>query len=371
MNAATLSTVRPIQGVPDGKGNPDPAVRQAWLDQRRGGITATEIRDWGDAKKRRAIVQGKVTGIDDDLWDVPVPGREYTLGDFAQHGNERETVIADWVKAKYGIEPCAYVYSHGENLRHLASPDGISLDPFTGELLVGVPEARLAEIKTSVKNLIEGMVIVDGIMERYDPASPFGRKGYYVQMQWQMYVMNATATLFVAEQHDGKRDPETGKFTPLGPPEAVWVLRDQALIDVLVNEVAAKALAEIDAARIAFAADGLPPASDLPAEHAALVADLLRARDREAIAKAAREKAWAALQEFYMGEGRPDVSIDAGFARLTVSTSSRPVSKFDEEAARKKAPAHWAKHDEMVKKYTRLEVVTKQTLTITAKKGKK
>jgi len=371
VSTATISNLTPIRGVTDGKRSADPAVRQAWLDQRAGGITATQIRDWGNASKRREIITEKVTGVNNDQSSLPVRGREHTLGVYAEHGNRRETVIAEWVKARYGLEPCEDVYTHPENLRHLASPDGVSRDPFTGELIVGTEDARLAEIKTGVKDLAPGKTL-DGILVEVDQTSEFAKKNYYTQIQWQLYVMNATACLFVWEQHNDKIDPETGTFSPLGPPQAVWVMRDQPLIDVLVNEVAPKALAEIDAARAAYMADGLPAVGDLPGEHMILIADYRRALDAEAVAAAAKKKAWDALKAAYLGDDKPDIDkADAGEAWLTVTTNTTIKQVFDEDAARKKAPALMEKYEALVARYTKPVPVTTQKLTISAKRGEK
>ncbi len=368
MSTVTMNAIVPIKGVPDGKGSSDPAIRQAWLDQRRGGVTATDIRDCGQGSKRRAIIMEKVTGDQGREGQKIVNG--HTLDFYAEHGNRREPVIAEWIERNFGIAPCSEVYTRGDNPRHLASPDGVTVDPFTGALVVGDSHARLAEIKTSTRDLMPGALDARRWLIEVDPSSDFSKKNYYTQMQWQMYVMNAAATLFVWEQHDGKVDPETGTFTPIGTPEYAWIPRDEKLINVLVNEVAPRLLAEIDAARLGTTPGDLPPVGDVPAEHLALVADLLKARDAEATAKAAKDKAWAALQELYVGEGRPDVSIEIpGFAKITVSTSRTPKPTFDQEAARKRAPQLVAKYEALVKRYTKPVITPRQGLTITAPKS--
>lgn len=378
MTTAELTHVLPIMGVPDGKGSPDPSVRQAWLDMRAGGITATEIRDWGMGSKRREIISAKVTGINNDSGNVPVRGSEHTLGFYAEHGDRREPVISDWIRAKFGIAPCSHVYTHGLNGRHLASPDGVTLDPFTGGLMVG-HEADLAEIKTSTKDLHPGEIDSTRTLIKINPDSQFARSNYYTQMQWQMYVMNAARTLFVWETHNSKVDPETGTFTPDGPPQYVWIQRDQPLIDVLVNDVAPRALAEIDAARLSNRSVELPPASEFPAEDAVLVADLLKARDSESVAKKSKDAAWKTLQSKYLGGD--DRQYDLGFATVTVSTSTptattREVTATDWGAVRDGLTnAQRKKYDALIEKHTTTsQIVTegtpKQTLTITAKKGK-
>lgn len=364
---ATLTHLAPIRGVSYDKTKPE--TRQPWLDQRRGGITATEIRDWGTASKRRGILEFKVTGQMEDL-----SGNAYV-----NHGNLREPMIAEWIEGKFGIAPCDAVYSHAQNPRHLASPDGISLDLLTRELIVGTEDAVLSEIKTSKHNLHPGKLDAARVLVQVEPGSQFDRSNYYTQMQWQMYVMNATRTLFVWEQHNGKVDSDTQTFTPIGVPEYAWIPRDQALIDVLVNELAPKALAEIDAARTSLLVDELPPVSDLPAEDVMQVAALLKARDAESAAGASKKLAWDVLTEKYLGEGKPDMKVDLGFANFTVSTSTPPTKtvtemEFDEAAARRRAPALMKKYDELVAKYTKpVEKVIPgkpvQKLTVTAKKG--
>lgn len=371
-----MTQVVPIKGVADGKGSSDPTIREAWLEQRRGGVTATDIRDAGNGARRREIIHEKVTGEQSRAGEQVVRnGKGLTLDFYAEHGNRREPIIAAWVEQKFGISPCSEVYAHGENPRHLASPDGVSLDPFTGALVVGESNACLAEIKTSTKDLNPGLMDEGRRLIEVNPRSVFAQKNYYSQMQWQMYVMNASATLFVWEEHNGEVDPETGTFSPVGVPQYAWIPRDQKLIDVLVNEVAPKLLADIDAARLSLSVGDLPPASDLPAEHALLVADYFAALDAEAVAKASKEKAWKALQALYLqddeeGNERPDTSIDAGFARLTVSTSSTVRNVLNEEGMRKRAPKLVAQYEALVKRYTRPVPTSSRKMTITRPRPK-
>ena len=364
MKATLTSTPAPIRGVPDGKSSPDPAVREAWLNQRRGGITATEAAAWGQPAKRREIIHHKVTGESEDLSNNP----------YIRHGNLREPMIAAWIESRFGITPCDDVYAHGANPRHLASPDGITLDPFTGELVYGNEDAVLAEIKTSKYDLLPGRLDEDRVLLAVNPSSKFAQSGYLAQIAWQAYVMGANRTLFVWEQHNGVVDPETGSFSPIGVPEYCWIPRDQKLIDALIEQ-AEKALAEIDAARVAGMTGGLPPAGDLPAEHAALVAEYFAGLDAEAVAKKRKEQAWKALQEIYLAkadgeEFAPDQSIEIpGFARLTVSTSSTVKPQFDEEGARKRAPKLMAQYEALVKRYTKPVPSSSQKLTITRPKS--
>lgn len=367
MTTALLTKDRPVAGPVWDKSKPE--TRQPWLDFRAGGITATQIRDWGNASKKRQIIDEKISGVFEDLSHLP----------YINHGNRREPVIAAWAQGRFGIEPCENTFAHASNPRHLASPDGISLDPFTRELIVGNDDAVVMEIKTSKYDLTPGMLDSDRTLLQVEQGSKFDLTGYYTQMQWQMYVMNATVTLFVYERHDDIMNPETETFTPVGPPEYAWIPRDQALIDVLVENVAPRALAEIDAARLSLKGADLPPASGFPAEDAVHVQDVISGRDSEAVAKRSKERAWKTLQEKYVGEGKPDFTEDLGFATITVSTSTpQPKSGVriytDWDAVRAGlTEAQRKKYDALVEKHTKQEPYVetfdpKQTLTITAKK---
>lgn len=366
MPKSTLTTVAPIQGVPDGAGNPDPAIREAWLEQRRTGITATEIRDWGVASKRREIIAEKVTGQSTER-DFRVKSTGFTIDDYARHGRVREPIIAEWIQRKFHISPCSHVFSHGENTRHLASPDGVTRDPITQELIVG-PGAELAEIKTSTKDLMPGRISEDRVLLEVNESSEFARKNYYTQMQWQMWVMNAERTLFVWEQHDGKVAEDLGTFSPVGPPEYVWVPRNEILIAALVQQ-AERALAEIDAARLSMTSDQVPvTAEGLDAERAQLVSDYLAALDAESAAKKAKEAAYSALKAHYLGDGKPDLTISVpGFASVTVSTSEKLKTVTDEEAMRRRAPAIVKKYEDLRARFTKKVPEPEQRLTVRPK----
>jgi hypothetical protein len=357
--STTLTLDRPIEGPAYDKSKPE--TRQPWLDFRRPGLTATMIRDWGNGSRRRKILEEKATGEFEDLSHIAA----------VNHGNRREPVIAEWVRGRFGIEPCDSVYARADNTRHLASPDGVSLDPYSRELLVGVPEAILEEIKTSKHDLTPGRMDAERVLIEVAIGSDFDRAGYYTQMQWQMYVMNSPMTLFVYEQHDNVIDPITGTFTPIGPPEWAWVPRNDTLIDALLANVAPKALAEIDKA-LAIRSEELPPASKFPAEHAVLVADVLKARDEIAVADKVRESAWETLDKAYPD----DCSHDLGFASLTVSSGTgkeavKDVTDFDGMA--KRAPKLVAQYEALKARYTKPQAVPGKPyrkMTITRKDQK-
>ncbi|QDH93289.1 exonuclease [Microbacterium phage Cressida] len=357
MTQSTLTTATPIPGPAYDRERPE--TRQAWWDFRLGGLTATDMRDCRQGAARRRIITEKVTG---DAGEEPFVKAW-------RHGTLREPQIAAWAQATYGITPTGGTFASGENSRHIASPDGVMIDPFTGRYEPGTEDSIIEEIKTGVDDLTPGEIDAAGVLIALDPRSTFNKRGYYRQVQWQMLVMNATRALFVWERHNGEVDPETSTYTPVGPPQAVWINRDEEAIAGLLAEADAL-LAEIDAARLQFALDGLPPVSEnMPAEHAILVADLLRARDAEAVASAQKKKAWDALNALYMGEDKPDVQIDGGFAKITVSTSIGSKPQVDEEAMKRKAPTLVAKYEALRKRHTRQVPTAKQTLTVTRSKN--
>ena len=320
----SITAAAPIMGPVYDKN--DPSTRQPWLDFRRGGITATEIRDWRQGSKRRAIITHKVTGVDDDISNVAA----------VRHGNLREPVIGEWVLEEFGITPTNAAFAHPDNPRYIASPDGVTLDIFSGALVVGTPDTALLEIKTDSEDLTPGPVDGDQTLIHVKPGSKFDKMGYYAQVQWGMFVMNAATTLFVYERHTGEVDPETGTYIPDGPPQYAWIPRDQDVIDTLV-EMADDALAQIDAARLAAAGEFLPESSELPAEHSILVADYLAA-------------------------------LDGGFATLSTNTTSKPKRTFDEAAAQAAHPEVFEAYARVVAEFTTTTQESKQSLTVRRKK---
>lgn len=360
MTSTTLSAIVPVKGPEYDKEHPE--TRQPWIDFRQGGFTATQMREWrkGGAK-RREVLNEKVSGDSPDLSHLPM----------IRHGNLREPQIAAWVEERFGIAPTNAVYQHGANPRWMASPDGVALDPFTGALLVGGVDSTLSEIKTTNKDLTPGPLDpLTRTLIRVEAGSHFDRTGYYTQMQGQMLVMNAARTLFVWEQHDGVIDPETGTYAPVGPPEWCYVMRDEEFIASLISDTIEPALAEIDAARITHSLGELPPLSELPSETAALVADLLSARDAEAVAKKRKDKAWAALQEIYVGEGKPDVAIKIpGFANISMSNLPSSKTVVDEDGMREKARTTVERYEKLRARFTAVEVGTKQSFSVTASKS--
>jgi len=358
-----LTADMPVKGAVYDRSRPE--TREPWMAQRRGGFTATDVRDWVVPSLRRKIMSEKVLGTDDDHGWVPIAGTGYTMGDYAHHGVVREAAIQEWVQARFAIQPNQHVYSHPSNERWLATPDGMYVEPFSSGYAPGTDDATILEIKTHGQDLTPGPLDAQRVLRYVEPKSAFARERFMRQIQWQMLVMNATRTLFVWETRTKERDIESGIWVPAGPPEYCWIDRDDEYIARLIEEVT-DALEQIDAAVVAATLGELPPASELPAERAILIAEYLRALDAESIAKAAKVKAWDALKDIYLADGVPDQSIDAGFARLTTSTSQATKKVYDEAKARAKDPALFKRMDDLIARHTTVVPNPTRGMKITA-----
>lgn len=179
-----------------------------WLAERRNGLTATEVKHlyMGGSIDELALL--KLMPVKSSF----VPNKYLTWG------KEREPLIADEVSKAY---PClaheSRVFRSASNDRYLASPDMIGVDE--------VERIALAEIKTSKYDLTPG-------------SDHFDKTGYMYQMQWQMYVLDASWCVFAWERHHddwlkcdgGVRRPQT-----IDPVQSEVIMRDDALIDQLVQ----------------------------------------------------------------------------------------------------------------------------------------
>lgn len=161
----------------------------AWMRARARGITATDVAKLSTPRSIESTAFEKLHGS------------RFSGNAFTDHGRAREPVIADWVLREYGIAPSQALFHAEGDLRHLATPDGVTLrDQGTLEL---------AEIKTTNK------------VWRSIP------RPYLRQVWWQQYVLGAERTLMVWERHEN--------FVPVGDPEFRWIDRDESEIERLVK----------------------------------------------------------------------------------------------------------------------------------------
>jgi len=250
----------------------------AWLEARRTGVTATEVRDLakGGTSVRDKLIESKRTGKRDFF------GNKYT-----EWGLEREPILVETMLKPEGFFGSDVLYHAQENKRHLATPDALYLSD--GIVLVG-------EIKTGKGELAPG-------------SAGFIANGYYDQMQFQMYVVgdDCMECLYVWEQHED--------FVPK-PAQKEWIKRDQARINELVA-IADEFLAALDA-----------PAGylDDPDDYAELVREHVRLKSR--INELGNELAFVEdAIRLRIGE-RDSFAIDTTFGRVSLSTP-KPAERFD------------------------------------------
>jgi hypothetical protein len=168
----------------------DSRDRVAWVRARSRGITATDV---AALTSERAITRAA---------DAKLLGSGFSGNAYTAHGRAREPEIAAWVAATHGIQPSSALFHAVVEKRHLATPDGITVD--------GSGRITLAEIKTTNKSW------------RSIPRS------YLRQVWWQQHVLGAERTLVAWEQHDD--------FVPVGDePRCAWIDRDEAEIAKLVR----------------------------------------------------------------------------------------------------------------------------------------
>jgi hypothetical protein len=168
----------------------DSRDRVAWIRARSRGITATDVAGLTSAN---AIARAA---------DAKLQGSGFSGNAYTAHGRRREPEIAGWVAATHGISPSSALYRAVVEPRHLATPDGVTVDA-AGRVI-------LAEIKTTNKSW------------RSIPRS------YLRQVWWQQHVLGAERTLVAWEVHDG--------FVPVDDePRCEWVDRDEREIGALVR----------------------------------------------------------------------------------------------------------------------------------------
>lgn len=163
--------------------------RMAWLRARARGITATDVAKLSTPRS-----------IDAAAWEK-LHGSRFGGNAYTEHGKAREPEIAAWVLREHGIAPSQALFHAEGDIRHLATPDGLSERRGGG--------LELAEIKTTNKEW------------RTIP------RHYLRQIWWQQYVLGAERTLLVWERHED--------FVPVGDPEHRWIDRDENEIARLVS----------------------------------------------------------------------------------------------------------------------------------------
>ncbi len=168
----------------------DGSDRLEWLKARARGITATDVAQLSGPASVARVARDKAEGTG------------FTGSRFTQHGIEREPILAEWMTDRFDVHASRGLYCSTANDRHLATPDGIGETADGSGLILG-------EIKTSTK--------------------PFTRipPNYRRQILWQQYVLGASRTVLIWEQHIN--------FVPVREPTYVWVDRDDDQIAKLIS----------------------------------------------------------------------------------------------------------------------------------------
>lgn len=174
--------------------------REAWLEARRQGITATAV----------AKAASGPAGFRDQL-EARLNPVDIEVNAYMAWGSFMEAPIANWVKSQTGIMPNEWLIAHEAFPYHLATPDGLSLN-----------HHFIAEIKTM------------GTPREKPPIE------HIRQMQWQMYV-TATQQCFYAWQL--RVETDNGFVPGWIEPRSMWIKRDNAMINDLIA-VAGKLLKE-------------------------------------------------------------------------------------------------------------------------------
>lgn len=301
--------------------------REAWLAERRNGVTATELRDIMIAPDRERAIR--------ELVKKKREGDSFAGNAYTQWGNEREPIIARWL-AGYGVLPESRVFHARENSRHLMSPDGISED-WDGRIV-------LDEIKTCGHALPKG-------------SDALAKKGYEWQMQWGCYVLDAIGCHLTVEVRLGT--PRSG-FEP-GERTREWFPRDDSMIAQLI-EIADLVLAAMDAE---------PVEEVIDEEMDTHAVNYLRAIDEE--------KRWTALkQDSYRAVVAAGKSQESPLARITFTPEKAgelvDVVVIDEEAAKAARMDLWAKVHAARQKHAAVEREWVEHLagftTVTKEQGK-
>lgn len=296
--------------------------REAWLAERRQGVTATELAKIMTSGNREQAIRDLVVQKRD--------GDSFTGNAYTEWGKLREPIIAADL-AGFGVVPESRVFHAASNSRYLASPDGVSVD-FDGNLV-------LDEIKTWGSPKPKG-------------SEALAASGYEWQMMWLCHVTGAVGCWLNGEVRLGR----PGDFRP-GDRSREWFPRDEDMIAQLI-EVADQVLAAMDAA------DG--PVIDEEVDTHAV--NYLRAK--------AEAKSWAALQKrSYDALVELGISQESPLARVTI-TPGTPDEEIEQEevdleAAEAAHPKEWVALQRAIKRVAKLqaewdELASKYTKTVEA-----
>ena len=166
---------------------------EQWIAARAAGVSATTVADAATPAGFRDVVAARAN-------PVPVEPNDYML-----FGSESEPTLMEFAHREFGILPNDWLIRAEADGRHLATPDGLSVD-----------HSVIAECKTTGKDWGAKIPI-----------------RYRRQVQWQLYVTGAERCLFVWNL----RVPDDSGWFYLEwlDPKFVWIERDEKMIAELVD----------------------------------------------------------------------------------------------------------------------------------------
>lgn len=169
----------------------------AWIAARLRGAPATDVAEAATPSGFALVLQRRLN---------PGWGED---NDFMAFGREQEPLMLAWAKSEHDLLPSRWLIA-GENLRHLATPDALSLD-----------HTAIGECKTTG--------------DPWDGAETNPKKipiKYRRQVQFQLHVTGAERCLFMWQL----RIQDGAHFRPgWWEPRHVWVERDEEMISELVG----------------------------------------------------------------------------------------------------------------------------------------
>lgn len=205
---------------------PSDRDRDAWMAARADSVSATLAAKLGMAPDLDWTITEQVR--------LKIEGDPFTGNGYTEWGKHREPFLERAGQERHGIVGESCLFFARANRRHSASPDGIRIHPDTGDVGLG-------EYKTSGKRLDLAKV---------------HSNGYFYQMQWQMYVMEASHCWLMWEwRHEDPTQP-MGFRAEIGGEHLI--MRD----DEVIEELKRRADLFLDALDLARGKDHAPEGID-------------------------------------------------------------------------------------------------------------
>lgn len=167
--------------------------REAWLEARRGGVSATEVAAAATPSGFEFAIQRRQNYVETEPNDLMI------------FGTESESEIMRFAHEEHGVLPSDWLICAAGDRRQMATPDGLSPD-----------HSLIAEAKTTGKDWGDSIPIA-----------------YRRQVQWQLHVTGAERCLFLWQLRIP--DDHGWFYMPWLEPKHKWIERDPKMISELVG----------------------------------------------------------------------------------------------------------------------------------------